>query len=82
MPIKVTLDAVLARRGMTARELGAKIGISETQLSLFRSGKVRGLRFATLARICAVLRCHPGDLLDYLHDPADLAAGGGAVEEV
>lgn len=82
MPIKVTLDAVLARRGMTARELGAKIGISETQLSLFRSGKVRGLRFATLARICAVLRCHPGDLLDYLHDPADLAASGEGVKEV
>lgn len=76
MPIKVTLDAVLARRGMTARDLSGRIGISETQLSLFRSGKVRGLRFATLARICAVLRCHPGDLLDYLHDPADLASGG------
>lgn len=72
MPIKVTLDAVLARRGTTARDLAAKIGISETQLSLFRSGKVRGLRFATLARMCAVLRCHPGDLLDYLHDPSDM----------
>ena len=82
MPIKVTLDAVLARRGMTARDLSGRIGISETQLSLFRSGKVRGLRFATLARICAVLRCHPGDLLDYLHDPADLTpAGEGAAGE-
>lgn len=77
MPIKVTLDAVLARRGMTARDLSGRIGISETQLSLFRSGKVRGLRFATLARICAALRCHPGDLLDYLHDPADLAGADG-----
>ena len=82
MPIKVTLDAVLAKRGMTARDLGAKIGISETQLSLFRSGKVRGLRFATLARICAALRCHPGDLLDYLHDPADMESGGGAKQEL
>ena len=84
MPIKVTLDAVLARRGMTARDLSARIGISETQLSLFRSGKVRGLRFATLARICAVLRCHPGDLLDYLHDAGDLtpAGEGAAVEEL
>lgn len=72
MPIKVTLDAVLSRRGMTARHLAAEVGLSETQMSLFRSGKVRGLRFATLARICAVLRCHPGDLLDYLHDPADM----------
>ena len=73
MPVKITLDAVLARRNMTARELAARIGMSETQLSLFRSGKVRGLRFSTLARMCAVLRCLPGDLLDYLSDPADLA---------
>ena len=49
MPIQVTLDAMLARRGMTARELAARVGISETQMSLFRSGKVRGIRFRTLA---------------------------------
>lgn len=73
MPVRVTLDAVLARRNMTAREVAARIGISETQLSLFRSGKVRGLRFSTLARMCAVLRCLPGDLLDYDADSADLA---------
>ena len=73
MPVKITLDAVLARRSMTARELATRIGMSETQLSLFRSGKVRGLRFSTLARMCAVLRCLPGDLLDYLSDPSDLA---------
>ncbi len=70
MPIKVTLDAVLARRGMTARAAAARIGISETQMSLFRSGKVRGLRFETLAKMCAVLRCLPGDLLDYEPDKA------------
>ena len=73
MPIRVTLDAVLARRGMTARSAAARIGISETQMSLFRSGKVRGLRFATLAKMCAVLRCLPGDLLDYRPDASDLA---------
>jgi putative transcriptional regulator len=72
MPIRVTLDAVLARRGMTARSAAARIGISETQMSLFRSGKVRGLRFATLAKMCAVLRCLPGDLLDYRPDASDL----------
>ena len=71
MPIRVTLDAMLARRGMTARELAAAIDISETQLSLFRSSKVKGLRFATLARLCAALDCKPGDLLDYDPDPAD-----------
>ena len=74
MPIRVTLDEMLARRGMKARELAAKIRISETQLSLFRSGKVRGIRFATMARLCAALGCVPGDLLGYDHDPADLHA--------
>ena len=73
MPIRVTLDAMLANRGRTARDIAAEIGISETQLSLFRSGKVRGIRFRTLARLCAALDCAPGDLLGYTHDPADLA---------
>jgi len=72
MPIRVTLDEMLARRGMKARELAAAVGISETQLSLFRSGKVKGIRFRTLARLCAVLGCAPGELLDYDHDADDL----------
>jgi len=72
MPIRVTLDQMLARRGMKARELAAAIDISETQLSLFRSGKVKGLRFRTLARLCAALECEPGDLLGYDYDPQDL----------
>jgi len=75
MPIIVTLDAVLARRNITARELSARISISETQLSLFRSGKVRGIRFSTLARMCEVLRCLPGDLLDYR---PDVKSGGSS----
>jgi putative transcriptional regulator len=65
MPIRVTLDAMLARRGRTARDIAAEIGLSETQLSLFRSGKVRGIRFGTLARLCAALDCTPGELLGY-----------------
>ena len=72
MPIRVTLDEMLASRGMKAREVAATIGISETQLSLFRSGKVKGIRFRTLAKLCAVLECAPGELLDYDHDAADL----------
>ena len=72
MPIKVTLDEVLARRGMKARELAAAVGISETQLSLFRSGKVKGIRFRTVAKLCAVLECTPGELLGYDADPMDL----------
>lgn len=72
MPIRITLDEMLARRGMKARELAATIGLSETQMSLFRSGKVKGIRFGTLARLCAALGCTPGELLDYDIDAADL----------
>ncbi len=72
MPIRITLDEMLARRGMKARELAATIGLSETQMSLFRSGKVKGIRFGTLARLCAALGCTPGELLDYDFDAADL----------
>lgn len=72
MPIRVTLDALIVRKGIKARDLAAQVGISETQLSLFRSGKVKGIRFRTLAKLCAALECRPRDLLDYDFDPADL----------
>jgi putative transcriptional regulator len=72
MPVRVTLDAVIVRRGVKAKDLAVEVGLSETQLSLFRSGKVRGVRFRTLARLCAALECRPGDLLDYAFDPGDL----------
>ena len=78
MPISVTLDSVLAERRMKAKELARRMGISETQLSLFRSGKVKGIRFSTLAAMCAVLECKPGELLDYLYDPEDLRADAEA----
>ena len=67
MPIRVTLDQVLAAKKMTAKEVAAIIGVTETHLSLFRTGKVRGARFATLARLCAALDCQPGDLIRYDH---------------
>ena len=65
MPIRVTLDQVLADRGMTARELAQEVGITEANMSLLRTGKVRGVRFQTLEKICEVLDCEPGDLLGY-----------------
>ncbi len=68
MPIRITLDELITRRGLKAKDLAAEIGISETQLSLFRSGKVRGIRFGTLARLCAALKCKPAQLLDYDFD--------------
>ena len=72
MPVRVTLGAALSSRRMTAKTLAEEIGISETQLSHFRSGKVRGIRFSTLAKLCLILDCKPGDLLDYEPDQADL----------
>ena len=77
MPVRVTLDTMLAKRAMTGKHLAARMDISETQLSLFKSGKVRGIRFATIARMCAVLDCAPGDLLAYDYDAADLEGQEG-----
>jgi putative transcriptional regulator len=74
MPVRVTLDALIVAKGLKARDLAQQVGLSETQLSLFRSGKVKGIRFRTLARLCAALGCAPGDLLDYDFDAADLEA--------
>ncbi|MEM9683808.1 MAG: helix-turn-helix transcriptional regulator [Pseudomonadota bacterium] len=65
MPIVVTLDVMLAKRKMKSRELAAKIGITEQNLSLLKSGKVKGIRFGTLEAICDHLDCQPGDLLHY-----------------
>ncbi|PHR57135.1 MAG: Cro/Cl family transcriptional regulator [Robiginitomaculum sp.] len=65
MGIKVTLNVMLARRNMKAKDLAAFVGITEQNLSLLRTGKVRGVRFATLARICQALECKPGDILDF-----------------
>ncbi|MBX9860028.1 MAG: helix-turn-helix transcriptional regulator [Sphingomonas sp.] len=65
MPIIVTLDVMLARRKMRSKELAQRIGISETNLSLLRSGKVKGVRFETLEKLCDALDCKPGDLLDF-----------------
>ncbi|MBS1168116.1 MAG: helix-turn-helix protein [Proteobacteria bacterium] len=65
MAIVVNLDVVLAQRKMRSKDLAAAIGITEANLSLLKSGKVRGVRFETLAKICEVLDCQPGDILEY-----------------
>ncbi len=72
MPVRIRLDEVLAAKHIKAKQIAAQIGVSETHLSLFRSGKVRGVRFSTLAKLCAALECQPGDLLVYESDPGDL----------
>ena len=66
MPIRVNLDMMLVRRKVKSRELAAAVGITEANLSLLKSGKVKGVRFATLAAICQFLECQPGDILEYL----------------
>lgn len=75
MPILVNLDVMLARRKMRSRELAEAVGITEQNISLLKSGKVRGVRFDTLARICAALHCQPGDLLEYRPGPEGEAIG-------
>ena len=77
MPVIVTLDSVLSSRGITGKQLAEEVGLSETKLSLFRSGKVRGVRFATVAKMCRALDCQPGDLLSYVEgaEPDDAAEG-------
>ena len=66
MAIVVRLDVVLALRKMRSKELAQKIDLTEANLSLLKSGKVKGIRFATLDAICAELQCQPGDLLEYV----------------
>lgn len=66
MPVVVRLDVMLALRKTRAKDLAAEIGITEANLSLLRTGKVKGVRFDTLARICRALECKPGDILDFV----------------
>ena len=65
MAIIVNLDVMLARRKMRSRELAERIGITEPNVSLLKSGKVKGIRFDTLEKICEVLECQPGDILEF-----------------
>ena len=72
MPIVVNLDVMLARRKMRSRDLASRIGITEPNVSLLKSGKVKGIRFDTLEAICRVLDCQPGDLLEFRDDVGEI----------
>lgn len=65
MNIRINLDMMMLRRRVSLTELSNKIGISMTNLSLLKTGKVRGIRFSTLAAICRELDCQPGDILEF-----------------
>ena len=68
MKIVINLDVMLARRKMRLKELAAKIGVTEQALSMIKTNKVKGVRFDTLMKICDVLECQPGDILEFVRD--------------
>jgi putative transcriptional regulator len=70
VPIVVNLDVMLARRNMRLTELSNRVDISLTNLSNLKTGKARAVRFSTLAAICEVLQCQPGDVLEFIPEPA------------
>ena len=72
MPIVVNLDVMLAKRKVRSNELARAISITESNLSLLKSGRVKGVRFSTLAAICRYLECEPGDILGYERSDSDL----------
>ena len=65
MPIEVNLDIVMAKRRMSSGELAERIGLSQANLSILKTGKARAVRFSTLEAICEALACQPGDILEY-----------------
>lgn len=69
MPIVVQLDIMLARRKVRSKDLAEHVGITEANMSLLKQGKVKGVRFDTLEKICAYLQCQPGELLVF--EPAE-----------
>ncbi|MEM7056131.1 MAG: helix-turn-helix transcriptional regulator [Pseudomonadota bacterium] len=68
MPIVVRLDVMLAKRKVRSKDLAQQIGMTEQNLSILKTGKARGIRFDTLAKLCHALACQPADLLDYEPD--------------
>ena len=68
MAIEIRLDVMMARKKISLTELAEKIGISITNLSLLKTGKVKGIRFTTLDAICHELECQPGDILEHIPD--------------
>ncbi|MBZ3776951.1 helix-turn-helix transcriptional regulator [Lentilactobacillus otakiensis] len=73
--IQVNLDRVLVEQKMTSKELAEKIGITTVNLSKFKTGKAKGVRFNTLNKLCATLNCQPGDILEYTPDESNEGKG-------
>jgi putative transcriptional regulator len=71
MTIIVNLDVMMARRKVRSKDLAAFVGVTEQNMSLLKSGKIKGVRFSTLDRICTYLECQPGDILEHRPSTAD-----------
>lgn len=65
MPIVINLDVMMARRKIRSKDLAQKLGITEANLSILKTGKAKAIRFTTLEALCEALDCQPGDLLEY-----------------
>lgn len=65
MPITIRLDEMLARKKKKSKELAEYVGITEANISLIKTGRVKGIRFSTLERMCEFLECQPGDLMEF-----------------
>lgn len=76
MPIIVNLDVMMAKRRMPSGELASKIGLSQANLSILKTGKARAVRFSTLEAICKALDCQPGDILEYTDDSKEVDSNG------
>lgn len=66
--IKINLDLLLVQRKMTVTELAEKVGITQANISILKTGKAKAIRFSTLEKICQILSCQPGDILEYVPD--------------
>jgi putative transcriptional regulator len=83
MPIVVDIDVMLARRKMPVGELAERVGITPANLAVLKNGRAKAVRFTTLAALCEVLECQPGDLLRWVPgEPADEATPTGGGEAV
>ena len=75
MGIIVNLDVVMAKRKIGSGELAEKIGITQANLSILKTGKAKAVRFSTLEKLCKTLNCQPGDILEYVEDMNDVENG-------
>lgn len=82
MPIIVNLDVMMSKRKMSASELASRVGITLPNLSVLKNNKARAIRFSTLEGICRVLRCQPGDILEYAPEEEEGSLSGSEKDGV